>query len=222
MRFSPLLVAVPLLVGGVTSATANELFKAPDCVRATEWVQANRDNLPTTLDGYSSLDPAVRRAAYLAVPRATKIALWDEQLTAYANSGELTDDQVAFVRWTVSRLSTIIPEDDAKVTSSATESLVRQVIEEATSVLTPELTQRMFFVLGSISSNGKWVFEPEQARTCNCHIGASFSNCGVGHVPTECSETYDHGGLQFYCAPLSFGCGAFFTQSCDGWCEQAL
>jgi hypothetical protein len=222
MRYSFLLVAIPLLAGGVTSATANELFQAPDCVRAGEWVQANRDNLPTTLDGLSSLDPAVRRAAYLAVPRTVKIAIWDEQLTAYSNSGELTDDQVRFVRWVTSKLPLIIPEDDAKVLSSTTEALIAQVTEEATMVLTPELIKRMFFVLGSIESNGKWVLQDEQAKTCNCHIGAMVSNCGVGHVPTECLETYDHEGMQFYCAPLSFGCGAFFTQSCDGWCEQAL
>lgn len=57
----------------------------PECELAAEWVDANADALPTTLEEFGEHSIAFRRAIYGALDVEARISLWEENLAAIAH-----------------------------------------------------------------------------------------------------------------------------------------
>lgn len=76
----------------VTAMTSPHRAVKPECQVANEWVEANRNNLPNTLDEISTYPTLYRRKIFAALPPQQQVALWSDHLTRIVESGDIAPE----------------------------------------------------------------------------------------------------------------------------------
>ena len=171
-----------------------------ECELAKEWVAANLDELPTTLNAFAEHSITFRRAIFGALDSDVRISLWREHLAAVAHEFASSEQRLFLER--VSR------ELDGLVLGTAPLSELDVLGEQARAILGEDLARRAMGVLGP---------EPEPAAAvakdgsvvpqvlCSCSTSSDFcpapAICGAGA-----------------CTPTTRGCGWFWLYACDGLC----
>ena len=99
------ILAFPIFAG--VSVTADRPEAEPECVVARRWVSEHAAALPSTLTAFSQHASAYRRAIFAALPKEAQLRLWQEQLTYFATSPELTSSQREFLTLALERLPAV-------------------------------------------------------------------------------------------------------------------
>ncbi len=170
----------------------------PECVLAEEWVEANLDALPTTLEAYSDYSIPYRNAIYNALDVEARISLWTEHLAAVAH--EVTSPE--------QRLFLQMVPLELYLGGTASESEVAAFEEDAIAILGEELTHTALYRLGGPApvQDGK-----NQLIDCSCRVGKS--DCSDG------STCYSHIWIFDLCRDVR-NCGILDLFTCNGLCIQ--
>lgn len=188
---SALVVAIMLLAPRPTVSLAA-------CELAGEWVAANRASLPTTLDDFSTLPMAHRRAVYAELSVEDRRSLWREHLATFTNPGDgLTGDQIATVMAIANRTGVYITEDPA---------VGRAALEAdgwTPERLTEAFGERAVEVFGTL---GPGPAAPAAAQHPDCACSVDSDWCGS----STCTE--------WVCEYKITGCGTLWCFPCDGLC----
>ena len=177
----------------------------PECVLATEWVEANPDALPTTLESYSTYSSAYRRAIYEALDVEARISLWKEHLASVAHA--ITSPE--------QRLFLQAAPLGFYLGGNASESEVRAFEKEAIAILGEELTRAAFYSLGGPVpvQDGEGQF-PD----CSCRIPTELNpspkDCVAGSVCLAKLIIFD------VCRDTKSGCGFLDLFACSGLCYK--
>ncbi|MCC7131943.1 MAG: bacteriocin fulvocin C-related protein [Gemmatimonadales bacterium] len=176
-----------------------------ECVRAREWVAANREHLPDNLEAISQYSMAYRRAIYRELPRSTKLALWRAQLEHYGRDRRLNAEQREFLREVDRDIDTFFGPEKVAAAKA-------RYLERARATLGRDLTRDIFAVLGVASlrtGSGRLLSGMKGAFTdCNCSVGSDWCNI----MGPACSN---NGG----CTNATLeGCGWWFCEACNGTC----
>lgn len=179
----------------------------PECELATQWVAANPDALPTTIEAFSEHSITFRRAIYKALDTDVRISLWQEHLVAVAHEVK-SPQQCLF-------LSEVSRDLNRYLQSTTPLSEIRALEEKAVGVLGKNLARRAIAVLGP---------DPESATEgdgiapdCGCSIESDW--CNAWRWPWQPKrlcvlDSGDCNGTE--------GCGTLMEFTCDGLCERIL
>ena len=173
-----------------------------ECELAKEWVAANLDELPTTLNAFAEHSITFRRAIFGALDSDVRISLWREHLAAVAHEFASSEQRLFLER--VSR------ELDGLVLGTAPLSELDVLGEQARAILGEDLARRAMGVLGPEPEPAAAVAEA-MGPVCSCNRGNSF--CPLPYI---CSRN-----SWFPCQQTGSGCGWFWLQSCDGLCRYS-
>ncbi len=178
----------------------------PECELAKEWVEAHRDELPTTLAAFSEHSVIYRRAIYRALDVEARIVLWQEHLTVVADQVTLPE-QRRFLQGAMPELGRYLSEPPS-------ESGLDVFAEEAITVLGKDLARDAIGVLGSAPEP---TLEEGDAQLpdCSCRVGWEEWNCRAG------SECRSRKWIIFdVCEDIGPGCGPLWMFDCNGLCYQ--
>lgn len=134
----------------------------PECELARQWVSANLNALPTTLEAFSEHSATYRRAIYGALDPEVRISLWRENLAAVAK--EVTSPEHRFFLDRVSR------ELEGHLRGTAPRSELEVLAEEATATLGSDLARRALTSLGTEPTADDATQEADP-RPCSCRVG---------------------------------------------------
>lgn len=183
----------------------------PECELAKEWVAANLDALPTTLDAFGEHSLTFRRAIYGALDTEIRISLWRENLAAVAHEATLPEQRLFLER--VSR------DLDGYLRGDAPDSEIDDLAEEARAILGMDLAGRAIAVLGpvpesagSAAVSGAFPGEGQDDPQCACSTKDDWCGGIFDFFGPVCVKSYP-------CDPTLFGCGTLFVRRCDGLCE---
>ena len=201
-------IAIWAVPAPITEASSDTLV--PECELAAEWVEANLDALPTTLEAFGEHSITFRRAIYGALDTDVRISLWRENLATVAHEATSPEQRLFLER--VSR------DLDVYVLGTAPQSEIAALEEEAKAVLGKPLAGRALVFLGpvpepvaSVTENGGSIGEAQDDPQCACSTKSDF--CGFPDtLMISCVQHYP-------CDETLFGCGFLFLFRCDGLCE---
>ncbi|MYA41060.1 MAG: bacteriocin fulvocin C-related protein [Gemmatimonadetes bacterium] len=177
----------------------------PECELAKEWVAANLDALPTTLDAFGEHSLTFRRAIYGALDTEIRISLWRENLAAVAHEATLPEQRLFLER--VSR------DLDGYVRGTAPASEIDAVAEEARAILGMDLAGRAIAVLGSVPESAVFAVENGDLEP-DCACSTEEDWCWLTSFGRrECRDDED-----YHCDDLESGCGDWWQAACDGMC----
>ena len=196
----------------------------PECVLASQWVSANVDALPTTLEAFGEHSATYRRAIYGALDSEARISLWREHLAAV--TPEVTSPEQRLFLDRVSR------ELEGHLRGTAPRSELEELAKEATATLGVDMARRALTSLGAEAMPGGVTQDPPDARPdCTCVVDSDlspvpFNDCLRGVIGEELGEGLDEvcwrGPPGQGCEALETGCGLWDEEPCDGRCWQRV
>jgi hypothetical protein len=217
-------VAMPMVLVSSLGLVAASRPTTPlrPCEVVANWVAAHRAELPTTLAEFAKFSKAYQRSIYVSLPPAVRMSIWREHLTPYlAPAAGLNETQRALVRH-------VLDELEAFVTDATGErGREQRTKENLTASLRGAFSPTQIadiFTLNSVSSavvgatEGPPLISEETAGDAEESSVDAICDCNVESDGLfDCSSsgcTWD--GV---CA-ISFACGVFWTDPCDGVCKQ--
>ncbi len=204
------LLSILVLTGIVTLTvpqpnSSDALGDVPECVLAEQWVAANRDALPTTLDAFLEHSVVFRHVIFDALDGAARASLWREHLAVVVE--EVTSPrQRAFIEMVSRQL-------DGDLMDTGPQSRIEALEEEARAVLGDALTRRAIYVLGPEADPTMVNAEEQQGPLCYCRVKKGFGDCEGAY---RCSRS-----AVFPCVKVR-DCGAFGWWRCDGLCRNIV
>ena len=200
-----------LVLTGIVTLTVPQLNSSdapgdvPECVLAEQWVAANRDALPTTLDAFLEHSVVFRHVIFDALDGAVRASLWREHLAVVVE--EVTSPgQRAFIEMVSGEL-------DGDLMDTGPQSRIEALEEEARAVLGDALTRRAIYVLGPEADRTMVNAEEQQGPLCYCRVKKGFGDCEGGY---RCSRS-----PASPCVKVR-DCGAFGWWRCDGLCRSIV
>jgi len=205
------LLSILALTGIVTIAvphlnSSNVPGDVPECVLAEQWVAANRDALPTTLDAFLEHTVVFRHVIFDALDGAARASLWREHLALVVEE-VISPEQRAFIEM-------VSGEIDGYLMDIGPQSRIEALEEEARTVLGDALTRRAFYVLGPVADRNVVNAEKQEGPLCYCRVKKEGKDCG--HDAYECSRS-----IFFPCVKVR-DCGFFGWFTCDGLCRSIV
>ncbi len=202
------LLAIVILAGTATwsapqlhiGASADVPRDVPACELADQWVAANPNKLPTTLEAFVAHSIAVRRAIYDALDAETRVSLWREHLGIVIHEAtSLTQRQ--FLNGVTRDLPNLL---DPEITPPGE---LEALWEFATAILGVDFARRALLDLGRTE------VAPENDRSapqvlCSCSV--ERKDCPQGAGDASC--------LEGACAERRRGCWILDRYKCDGLC----
>lgn len=189
-----------LLSGGLATSPAQAVSRAKGS-KASRWVQANFDRLPTSYAEFVSYPADYRRAVYGALSASARSDLWVEHFAHYrkthrglsAGQSAVLDDAMRLAPQIIAGRGKGTAADDLEtaVVAAFGESGARAVLRTLGPADTPRTAPRRD--------------QGVQAQDCN-------SRCGVG--TGSCSSVCYDG-----CTWTDYGCGPLWLAPCSGLCN---
>jgi hypothetical protein len=189
---------VPLALGLLAARAVREPDD-PECVVAARWVEANRDALPTTLSEISSYTLAYRKAIFRALPRATQVDLWREQLDYYMRETHLTRVQREFLGEVRAEIGEYFGPEKA-------DAAKERYVARAIALLGRERTAQIFTNLGVNAPVGRL------EASCSCNQSDDWCSSPITGPTVKCVPDADG------CTVTQDGCGWWWCKSCNGEC----
>ena len=190
----------------------------PECVLASQWVSANVDALPTTLEAFGEHSATYRRAIYGALDSEARISLWREHLAAV--TPEVTSPEQRLFLDRVSR------ELEGHLRGTAPRSELEELAKEATATLGADMARRALTSLGAegmLADVTQELPEDPAAVDCSCATGwwgDLWCNLGPDDIldpdPTDEPRVCWEGPSEDRCEVVA--CGPFDIFECDGNC----
>ena len=207
----PKLIATFILLATVTwtgsqfhpDATADAPREVPACELADQWVAANRDKLPTSLDAFVAHSIVVRQAIYDALDAETRASLWREHLGIVIHEAALST-QRQFLNEVTRDLPNLL---DPETTSS---DELEALWGSATAILGEDLARRALLDLGPgvVAQDGR------SAPQVLCSCWSERNECPQGAGKASC--------LEGACTERRRGCYILDRFKCDGLCWRDL
>ncbi len=187
----------------------------PECELARQWVSANLDALPTTLEEFGEHSATYRRAIYGALESGARISLWREHLAAVTAEVKSPEQRLFLDR--------VSHELDGHLRDTAPRSELKKLMEEATATLGADLARRSFTSLGAKAMPTGLIQDPPDERPdCTCLVRSSIpmNDCLrlVEWPPVGLDHVCWGGPPGQGCQSLDTGCGPFDEEPCDGRC----
>ena len=195
----------------------------PACQRAQSWVEANLDNLPTTVSELAAFPESMRRYIFSALPPEGRASVWREQLITFRNSRTLTAEQRRLIDESLSYLTATTYSETPSTERSAQQAAFLARVNRAVQIFSAD-DAKVFFRLGhGVSPNES--FASVRVKLADLIRRSGTAVAGQSLIPNcECSvwsETYDcfggHCDEDYNCA-RTFGCGGGGLNYCTGLC----
>jgi hypothetical protein len=192
----------------------------PGCDAAAAWIQENNALIPKTYETMTKLPLSYRRALFaISTPRERSL-MWKTHLQNLMNHSYLNDAQIAI-------LGDIVMSVNDNMFRNNGHTYERYTSRQLKSIFGKEKAALLFIRLGDGFNEAVSGKVPIQQRKpslaipnndCGCNQGDDWCdawNLGLDLVATTC-QTGDG------CGSSSWGCGTFWTKSCNGECVDDL
>jgi hypothetical protein len=222
-RFAVLLVTLCLAMSA--GALLALVDTRPEKVKASEWAEANRTELPDTLDEISKYPLAYRRAAFLKTTAEVRYDLWEANLQQFA-SGPLTSEQRAVVFQLKNTLRPEYYREDPSI-KDAKQAALGPICKRIGEIFSVE-QRRMLATLGPTEGpresrlvgwvRGAKAFLP--TYIVNANTSPAFHDCDCAD-DTHCLDcpTWSYCGFSDGCSETWGGCGCAWAFSCVSLCD---
>lgn len=195
------------------------------CEEMTAWAESNADIIPHTVEGFSTVSVAKRRALFRALSAGEKSELMQESLYRFRHEAfdRLTTEQIAVVDRAI-LLASPVTYSASATNKNSQEGLALSALDKSIRDLFPNMDdRRRFAMVGSdqvlesrlskvaAAVSVTTLFAYKQNEWCDCSNDSDY--CGYQQ---ECG--YDGNG----CRTSNGGCGALLFYDCDGECVIIL
>jgi len=181
MRVYVQIIAIAVIISGLSTVSAIAADPTPACVAARAWVNAHRDSLPATVGEMAALPWGYGNYAFDALSPEAKSRLWKENLTMVLAQRPMSASQQELVREAMDIFSPELYRKHAKV-PDGWQARVAAAFSKAE-------VKAIFETLGSPAANRSFLptcgcnddNDCTGGRTCNpesCNVSAS--GCGPG------------------------------------------
>ncbi|MET7702396.1 bacteriocin fulvocin C-related protein [Streptomyces sp. NPDC005485] len=189
-----------LLTGGLAASPAQAVTRAKGS-KASRWVKANRDRLPTRYSEFSAYPADYRRAIYGALSASARSDLWVAHFASHRKAHPGLSAEQSAVLDDATRLA---PQIIAGRRQGATEGL-----ETAVAAAFGESEARaILMTLGPAETQGAAPRSTEGSQVMDCN-----SQCaGTGSCDMVCYSS------PWWCNWTDYGCGPLWLGPCSGVC----
>lgn len=153
-----------------------------------------------TYAAFSADSLGERRAKYDILEARQKSELWRTHLSLYLNQHpELEGAQRDLILAAI----TLAGENLFASEAQAVRGEIAQLTVQVRQVFTPGEAKRVFATLGGLTSTS-----------------ARFEDCSCSTLSDWCSSGYKcHMSTGGQCTVTEYGCGTFWLEACNGWCQ---
>ncbi|ANS70623.1 hypothetical protein SLINC_8399 [Streptomyces lincolnensis] len=188
-----------LVTGGLATSPAQAVTRARSS-KASRWVKANRDRLPSGYAEFVSYPADYRRAMYGALSASARSDLWVAHFANYRKTHRLSAEQSAVL----DDATRLAPQIIAGRRQGAT---VDGLEEAAVAAFGESEARAVLRALGPADTQGAAPRSDQNIQAVDCN-----SRCGTG---TGSCDTVCYGG----CTWTDYGCGPLWLAPCSGRCD---
>ncbi|KIF78083.1 hypothetical protein QR77_38325 [Streptomyces sp. 150FB] len=193
-----------LVTGGLAASPAQAVSRAKGS-KASRWVKANRDHLPSGYSEFASYPADYRRAVYGALSAPARSDLWVAHFAHYRKTHPGLSAEQSAVLDDAARLA---PRIIAGRRLGAAAEGVEGLETAAVAAFGESEARAILMALGPVDTQRAAPRSGQHAEVLDCN-----SQCaGTGSCDTVC---YDAG---FYCNWTDYGCGPLWLGPCSGFC----
>ncbi|MEV6510098.1 bacteriocin fulvocin C-related protein [Streptomyces sp. NPDC051642] len=190
-----------LVTGGLAASPAQAVTRAKGS-KASRWVKANIDRLPTGYSEFASYPADYRRAIYGALPASARSDLWVAHFANYRKTHPgLSAEQSAVLDDATRSAPQIIAGRRQEAAAEGLETAAVAAFGESGA-------RAILMTLGPADTHGVAPRSDQSAEVLDCN-----SQCaGSGSCDTVCYAS------PFYCNWTNHGCGPLWLGPCSGFC----
>jgi hypothetical protein len=198
-----------------TSEVALQSTASPEgaqtCGAAQEWVESNKDHLPTRYENVITHSMLYRRHIFSALTPAEKSQFWVDHLNRYRSTHSgLSAEQTRVLDDIQAAVAT--PSVFEKNSTFTTEQHFRDLEAAALKAFGKDETRALTATLGPAEDQGavsRAGLTPNVSQAaCTCSVASDW-----------CVSAFTCRHRLNNCIPSSVGCGTFGLRSCDGLCK---
>ncbi|MEU6003918.1 bacteriocin fulvocin C-related protein [Streptomyces sp. NPDC047197] len=188
-----------LVTGGLATSPAQAVTRAKGS-KATRWVKANLDRLPSRYSEFVSYPADYRRAVYGALSASARSDLWMAHFANYRKTHRLSAEQ-SVVLDDATRLA-------PQIIAGRRQTAAVEGLEAAAVAAFGESEARAILrTLGPADTQGAAARSEQSTQAVDCN-----SRCGTG---TGSCDTTCYAG----CTWTDYGCGPLWLAPCSGLCN---
>lgn len=193
-----------LVTGGLAASPAQAVSRAKGS-KASRWVKANRDRLPSGYSEFASYPADYRRAVYGALPALARSDLWVAHFAHYRKTHPALTAEQSAVLDDATRLA-------PQIIAGRQQGAAAEGLETAAVAAFGESEARAILrALGPVDPVETPRAAPRSGQSAEV-LDCNSQCAGTGSCDTVC---YAAG---FYCNWTDYGCGPLWLGPCSGFC----